>query len=83
MNFKSYFKRNRDKTPYRLGLPHFFYLPIQDIRSLLFKASDKHVFSYPGGTQPNPGILAPIITRAFAGEKDYYGVSWKINLEAE
>ncbi len=36
-----------------------------------------------GGTQPDTGTHAPIITHAFAVEKAYYGYIWKIYIEAE
>jgi hypothetical protein len=41
------------------------------------------LFPYTGGGKPKPGTHAPIITRAFAVEKGYYGYIWRIYIEAE
>jgi hypothetical protein len=41
------------------------------------------LFPYTGGGQPKPGTHAPIITRAFAVDKGYYGYIWRIYIEAE
>jgi len=41
------------------------------------------MFLYPGGGQAKPEAHAPIITRAFAVEKGYYGYIWKIYIEVE
>jgi hypothetical protein len=51
-----------------------FFLPCQGWSQL---------FPYTGRGQPKAGTHAPIITRAFAVEKGYYGYIWKIYIEAE